>query len=98
MDLDDHLLPDEVTWRLVSQEGRVVTYGFAHETLGELGRIVIRPVYGTTCMLECQCAGGGSPETAAERRAQLIRLGEFIRKVIHESSADDIPDSVHRLH
>lgn len=78
-----HGWPDGVTWQ-VSVKGRVLTYEFAHSHLGELGRIVIRPVEKGLCHLECQYVGSGDAALVAERKAKLISLGEYITSVFAE--------------
>ena len=79
----DLLWPEGVTWS-TSVDGRVLTYVFAHNTLGEIGRIVIRPVDGGMCSLECQYDGSADPQLVRERKARLINLGELITLIFAE--------------
>jgi hypothetical protein len=99
----DFLWPDGITWRVVPMVGRAIAYEFSHPTLGELGHIVIRPVAEGSdhCKLECQCVAGGTSDAAAMRRAYLISLGEYIRKVFEKRYADETatdPPVSPRLH
>ena len=87
---------------MVSVVGRTLTYEFAHEVLGLLGHIVIRPVTGPHWQLECQCATSGAAETLAERKATLISLGEYVRKLFEEryfqATLGERPSPEHPLH
>lgn len=87
----EFLWPDGVTWRVVEMVGRALRYEFSHPSLGDLGHIVIRPIAEGSdhCKLECQCRAGGPADVAAMRRAYLISLGEYIRKVFEERFAGD---------
>lgn len=73
--------PEGVEWNLSSVDGRVLTYEFTHTRLGNLGQIVIRPVEGGLCELDCRYASDTDQNLVAERRAQLIRLGQYITSV-----------------
>jgi len=80
----EFLWPEGVTWEATPIEGRVVTYVFAHDRLGEIGCIVIRPVADGYCNLECRYDSSGDPRVVAERKARLISLGEFITAILAE--------------
>jgi hypothetical protein len=82
-----------VEWHLSSVDGRVVTYEFTHPRLGNFGQIVIRPIEGGQCQLDCQYAGDTDQDLVAERRAQLIRLGQYITSVFAQRQREQTASS-----
>jgi len=89
----------DLTWEVASVDGGVLTYEFRNDRLGQVGRILIRPVARGQCELECQYFGGDDLDLVTERRSQLVSIGEFIRDALAErqEEEDSLDESLRRF-
>lgn len=68
------LWPSEVKADRIALPDGCVAYHLTHRSIGELGRIVLRPLRAGGCGLDCEVAGAGGAVAIAERQAVLEPL------------------------
>jgi len=70
--------PEDVKAEREALPGGAIAYHFTHDTMGELGRIVLTPVISGGCALDCGVFAPGGAAVVAKRKAILEPLARMI--------------------